>query len=257
MREIVVDAYAKLTLSLRVTGTRPDGYHELDAEMVSIDEPYDTLTIRPATSTRLTVTGPFAEGVPVDPTNLAWRAAVVCGATVDIALHKGIPSGAGLGGGSADAAAVLVALDADPPLAPALGADVAFCMNGGRARVRGIGEVVEPVEPALLSIVVATPPFRCATADVYAAWDALGGPRGDVNDLQPAAHHVEPRLAAFRRDVEAAAGAPAVLAGSGSSYAVVFDDPGRAAVARAQVAEAVAGHVWLASTATKGTNVRQ
>jgi 4-diphosphocytidyl-2-C-methyl-D-erythritol kinase len=257
MREIVVDAYAKLTLSLRVTGTRTDGYHELDAEMVSIDEPHDTLTIRPATRTTLAVTGPFAAGVPADPTNLAWRAADACGATVHIALHKGIPSGAGLGGGSADAAAVLVALDADPALAPALGADVAFCMNGGRGRVRGIGEVVEPVEPEPLSIVVATPSFRCATADVYAAWDALGGPRDEPNDLQPAAHYVEPRLAAFRREVEVAAGAPAVLAGSGSSYAVVFADPGRAAAARAQIAEAVAGHVWLASTTTKGTNVRE
>src|SRR5262245_28657853 len=241
MREVVVDAFAKLTLSLRVTGTRADGYHELDAVMVSIDEPRDTLTIRPASRKTLIGTGPFAAGVPVDATNLAWRAADACGTAVDIALHKGIPSGAGLGGGSADAAAVLVALGADVALAPALGADVAFCMQGGRARVRGIGDVVEPVEPQPLSIVVATPPFRCATAEVYRAWDELGGPRDDVNDLQPAAQHVEPRLAAFRREVEAAAGAPAILAGSGSSYAVVFDDAARAAQARARVAAAIDG----------------
>src|SRR6516162_5974044 len=141
MREIVVDAFAKLTLSLRITGTRADGYHELDAEMVSIDEPRDTLTIRPAARTTLVVTGPFASGVPADATNLAWRAADACGATVEMTLHKGIPSGAGLGGGSADAAAVLVALRADAALAlaPALGADVMFCVRGGRARVRGIG----------------------------------------------------------------------------------------------------------------------
>jgi 4-diphosphocytidyl-2-C-methyl-D-erythritol kinase len=256
MRETVVDAFAKLTLSLRVTGTRADGYHELDAVMVSIDEPRDVVTIRPATRTTLTVTGPFAAGVPADATNLAWRAADACGVTVEIALHKGIPSGAGLGGGSADAAAVLVALDADPALAPALGADVAFCMQGGRARVRGIGDVVEPVEPQSLSIVVATPPFRCATADVYRAWDALGGPRGDGNDLQRAAQHVEPRLAEFRRSVEGAAGAPAILAGSGSSYAVVFDDAARAASARDRVAGVVRASVWLASTTTNGTNVR-
>jgi 4-diphosphocytidyl-2-C-methyl-D-erythritol kinase len=256
MREIVVDALAKLTLSLHVTGARADGYHELDAVMVSIDEPRDTLTIRPAARTTLAVGGPFAAGVPVDSTNLAWRAADACGAAVEITLHKGIPSGAGLGGGSADAAAVLVALGADAALAPALGADVAFCMRGGRARVRGIGDVVQPVEPQRLSIVVATPPFGCATADVYQAWDELGGPHAEVNDLQPAAQHVEPRLGAFRREVEAAAGAPAILAGSGSSYAVVFEDAQRAAQARARVADAVAGSVWLASTATSGTIVR-
>jgi len=256
MHEIVVDALAKLTLSLRVTGTRADGYHELDALMVSIDEPRDTLTIRPAARTTITVDGPFAAGVPVDDTNLAWRAADACGAAVEIALYKGIPSGAGLGGGSADAAAVLVALGGDVALAPALGADVAFCVNGGRARVRGIGDVVEPVEPHSLSIVVATPPFGCATADVYRAWDELGGPRDAVNDLQPAAQHVEPRLAEFRREVEAAAGAPAILAGSGSSYAVVFGDVAAAAPAHARVAAAVPGSVWLASTAATGTIVR-
>lgn len=255
---VVVDAFAKLTLSLRITGTRADGYHELDAVMVSIDEPHDTLTISPAARTSLVVTGPFAAGVPADASNLAWRAADACGATVEITVHKGIPSGAGLGGGSADAAAVLVALGADPALAPALGADVAFCMRGGRARVCGIGDVVEPVEPHPLSIVVAAPPFGCVTADVYRAWDALGGPGDGVNDLQPAAQHVEPRLAAFRLAVEAAAGAPAILAGSGSSYAVVFggDDRERAAAARARVADAVPGSVWLASTTTNGTIVR-
>jgi 4-diphosphocytidyl-2-C-methyl-D-erythritol kinase len=258
MREILVDAFAKLTLWLHVTGVRADGYHEVDAELVSIDEPHDTLTIRPAAHTTLAIAGPFASGVPTDSTNLAWRAADACGATVEMTLHKGIPSGAGLGGGSADAAAVLVALrpDAAPALAPALGADVAFCVHGGRARVRGIGEVIEHLAPQPLSIVVATPRFPCATAEVYRAWDLLGGPRDDVNDLQPAAQHVEPQLVEFRREVEAAAGAPAILAGSGSSYAVVFDDAELAAQAHARVARAVDGSVWLASTTTKGTNVR-
>ena len=256
MPELVVDACAKLTLSLRVTATRVDGYHELDAVMVSIDEPHDTLTIRHAARASLRVTGPFAEGVPPDASNLAWRAADACGATLEISLFKGIPSGAGLGGGSADAAAVLVALGADPALAASLGSDVPFCMRGGRARVRGIGDVVEPVEPQQLSVVVATPRFGCVTADVYRAWDALGGPRDEVNDLQPAAQHIEPRLDAFRRDLEISAGARAILAGSGSSYAVVFDDAARAAQARDRVARAVDGSVWLASTTTNGTIVR-
>ena len=84
------------------------------------------------------------------------------------------------------------------------------------------------------SVVVATPPFGCSTAAVYRAWDELGGPRAEVNDLEPAAEHVEPRSAVFRREVEAAAGTTAILAGSGSSYAVVFADAGEAALAGAR-----------------------
>src|SRR5713101_6219851 len=122
--ELRVDAFAKLTLSLHVTGVRADGYHELDATMVSINAPYDSLLLKPAANTSLTITGPFAEGVPADASNLAWRAADACGATVEIELRKGIPPGAGLGGGSADAAAVLTALGGDPAIAASLGADV-------------------------------------------------------------------------------------------------------------------------------------
>ena len=165
---------------------------------------------------------------------------------VEIALHKGIPSGAGLGGGSADAAGVLVALGADPALAATLGADVPFCMQGGAARVGGIGDGLEPVELPGGWFVVATPRFGCSTADVYRAWDALGGPHDQVNDLQAAAEHVEPRLREFKRQVEAVAGAPAFLAGSGSSYAVAFDDIKVADTARAGSHRPSIGSVWLA-----------
>ncbi|MDP9332779.1 MAG: 4-(cytidine 5'-diphospho)-2-C-methyl-D-erythritol kinase [Actinomycetota bacterium] len=252
MREVTVDAFAKLTLSLHVTGTRADGFHELDATMVSIDEPHDSLVLKPATRTSLTITGPFAEGVPADASNLAWRAADACRTTLEIELHKGIPSGGGLGGGSADAAAVLVALQADPRLAPALGADVPFCMLGGFARVRGIGDELEAGDPPALVFVVATPRFGCSSAAVYRAWDELGGPHHEINDLQAAAEQIEPRLIDFRRRFEAAAGAPAILAGSGSSYAVVFGNVVDAERARTRVAAALSGSVWLASTVPAG-----
>jgi 4-diphosphocytidyl-2-C-methyl-D-erythritol kinase len=254
--EVRVDAFAKLTLSLHITGTRTNGYHELDATMVSISEPHDSLVLKPAARTSLTITGPFADGVPANETNLAWRAADACGVAVEIALHKGIPSGAGLGGGSADAAAVLTALGGDPALAATLGADVPFCMRGGFARVGGIGEELESAESPERAIVVATPPFGCSTVEVYAAWDALGGPRHAVNDLQPAAQHVEPRLAEFQQTVEAAAGAPAFLAGSGSSYAVAFEHAADAESARARVAAAISGSVWLATTRPVGVLIR-
>ena len=185
------------------------------------------------------MTGPFADGVPVDASNLAVRAADLAGVPVAIALHKGIPHGGGLGGGSADAAAVLVALDR-PDLAAELGSDVAFCVHAqlapraGAAWMRGRGEIVEPTDVAALDLVIAVPPFGCSTPAVYRAWDTLGGPHGRTvavdglpplrNDLEPAAEHVEPRLVAFREAIEDATGLPALLAGSGSSYAVVAAD---------------------------------
>jgi 4-diphosphocytidyl-2-C-methyl-D-erythritol kinase len=256
MREaIVVTAHAKLTLSLHITGTRSDGYHELDATMVSVDAPRDVVVLRPGRHTSLRIKGAFALGVPADASNLAWRAADACGVNVKIDLSKGIPPGAGLGGGSADAAAVITGLGGRRSIAAALGADVPFCMNGGFAHVGGIGDELRPGELPALSIVIATPPFACATADVYRAWDELGGPRDEVNDLRPAAEHVEPRLVDFRRRVEAAADAPAILAGSGSSYAVVFDDPADAEQARSRIATAVVGSVWLGSTVSAGVSI--
>lgn len=256
MREaIMVTANAKLTLSLHVTGVRSDGYHTIDATMVSISAPSDTVILSRARRTSMKVKGPFAEGVPADSSNLAWRAVEACGAKMRIELHKGIPWGAGLGGGSADAAAVIRGLGGSRSLAAALGADVPFCMRGGFARVRGIGEKLESNETPKLSVVVVTPPFGCSTGAVYRAWDELGGPRDEVNDLRVAAEHVEPRLYVFRREVEAAAGAAALLAGSGSSVAVVFEDAAEAKQARARIEAAVTASVWLGSTVANGVEV--
>src|SRR5260221_12340644 len=126
-------AFAKLTLSLRVTGVRSDGYHELDAVMTTASVPHDVVTIEPAARTSLVVDGPFAAGVPVDESNLAWRAADACDAALAIRIQKGIPHGAGLGGGSADAAAGLRALDAAAAVGARVGAAVACWMVGGWA----------------------------------------------------------------------------------------------------------------------------
>jgi 4-diphosphocytidyl-2-C-methyl-D-erythritol kinase len=242
-----VDAYAKVTLSLRVLGRRSDGYHDIDAFMVTVTEPHDTLEIEPVASTSLTVVGPFAAGVPLDASNLVWRALDALGVHARVRLHKGIPHGAGLGGGSADAAAVLRAFDAAPSIGVTLGADVPFCVRAGAARVRGIGDAIESVAIASTSLVIATPRFSCATADVYRAWDDLGGPHVGVNELEVAAQHVEPRLRSFGEAVEAAAGRPVILAGSGSSYVVVCDDERDARLARDRVQVAVDGWVWLAA----------
>ena len=133
-------APAKLTVSLRVTGVRGDGYHSLDAEMVTIDLA-DVLELSEAShgdgdSGGLEVTGPWAAGVPTGDANLVRRALAAVGRTARVRLDKHIPAGGGLGGASADAAAALRwAGCADPDVAAGIGADVPFCLVGGRARV--------------------------------------------------------------------------------------------------------------------------
>jgi 4-diphosphocytidyl-2-C-methyl-D-erythritol kinase len=217
MSQVLV-APAKLTRSLRITGVRDDGYHLVDAEMVSLDLA-DTLTIGDGDG--LDVRGAGAE-VPADDDNLVVQALGVTGRTAHVTIDKRIPSGAGLGGGSADAAAVLRwAGVTDLELAARIGADVAFCLVGGRARVTGIGELVEPLPHLDLTFTLLTPPIHCSTPVVYRAWDDLGGPTADgPNDLEPAALHAFPELARWRDHLGDASGRTPVLAGSGSTWFV-------------------------------------
>ena len=212
-------AHAKLTLTLRVTGVRDDGYHLIDAEMVSLAL-CDTITIAPAQEISLTVSGPFADGVPTDETNLIHRVLSRVQRTAAVHIDKHIPHGGGLGGGSSDAAAVLRwAHITDLALAASIGADVAFCVVGGRAHVTGIGEHVEPLTPIAQDITLVIPPLHVSTPAVYARWDDMGGPRGDHdNDLEPAALAVEPRLATWRDAIAESTGQRPHLAGSGATW---------------------------------------
>ena len=121
-------APAKLTVSLRVTGVRADGYHLIDAEMVTLDYG-DVLEIDEGDG--LEVVGPCGAGVPTSDENLVRRALSLVGRRAAVRLDKQVPAGAGLGGGSADAAAVLRwAGCPDLSVAARLGADVAFCVVG-------------------------------------------------------------------------------------------------------------------------------
>ncbi|MBK9180529.1 MAG: 4-(cytidine 5'-diphospho)-2-C-methyl-D-erythritol kinase [Acidimicrobiales bacterium] len=228
---VVVRAPAKLTVSLRVTGVRADGYHLLDAEMVTLDLA-DTLSIGEGDGLEVVDAGAGVGHVPRGDDNLVRRALAAAGRRAHVRLEKRIPAGAGLGGGSADAAAVLRwAGVTDPAVAARLGADVPFCVVGGRARVRGVGEVVEPLPPRARTFTLVTPPFGVSTAAVYRAWDELGGPAADgPNDLEPAALAVEPRLVEWRDRITAVTGARPVLAGSGSTW---FVDGAHAALAEA------------------------
>jgi 4-diphosphocytidyl-2C-methyl-D-erythritol kinase len=128
--------------------------------------------------------------------------------------------------------------------------------------MRGRGEVIERLAPlGQLQLMVAAPPFALSTPAVYAAWDDLGGPRSEravpappvlagllpgglVNDLEPAAEAVEPRLRPFREALEDLAQAPAVLAGSGSAQAVIIADPGRAAALAREVRARLGARAW-------------
>ncbi len=215
---ITVAAPAKLTRSLRITGVRDDGYHLIDAEMVTLDL-HDTLVVTPG-GDGLSAEGPFAGGMPLDASNLVAKALRLCDRQASVRIIKRIPHGGGLGGGSADAAAVLRwAGFTDLAAAAALGADIAFCLAGGRARVRGIGEIVDPLPHVDLEFTLVIPPLAVSTPDAYRAWDELGGPHSaGPNDLEPAAIAAVPELATWQRRIAEAARCAPVLAGSGATW---------------------------------------
>ncbi|MDW3213891.1 MAG: 4-(cytidine 5'-diphospho)-2-C-methyl-D-erythritol kinase [Ilumatobacteraceae bacterium] len=223
---MITPAPAKLTLSLQVTGTRDDGYHLIDAEMVSLSLADELEFVATAEPTSLRVGGPFADGVPTDESNLVAAALRRAGRSASVEIRKNIPHGGGLGGGSTDAAAALrwagwSATPDDLIRASEIGADVAFCLVGGRARVSGIGEIVEPLPHVDRTVTLVIPPLHVSTPAVYRAWDELGGPTGDgPNDLEAAAIAVEPELARWRDLIEAACGRTPILAGSGATWFV-------------------------------------
>jgi 4-diphosphocytidyl-2-C-methyl-D-erythritol kinase len=230
----VVWAPAKLTRTLAVVGVRSDGYHELRAEMLSLDLA-DRLEIEPTSDGAsslelLPAPGSRAEGLPTGPENLVQRALALIGLQARVRLEKRIPVQGGLGGGSADAAAILRwAGRRDLEVASRLGADVPFCVQGGRAVVGGIGEEIHPLPFEERSFVLVVPPFGSDTAAVYRSHDRLvaeHGPPGAWaessagNELTAAAVAVEPRLRPWGDALGELTGGVPVLAGSGSTWFV-------------------------------------
>ena len=247
---VELTAQAKLTLSLRVTGIRSDGYHLLESEMVTLDLA-DTLVVGPGDGLtifdRMGSVGPGRVGdglrsgsggaisrdpwrstaLSAGPANLVVRALDAVGRSARVHLTKRIPPGAGLGGGSADAAAILRwAGCSDLAVAAGLGADVPFCLAGGRAMVRGIGEELTPLPFEARRFTLLLPPFGVDTGAVYRAWDGLAAasdgpsPGERANDLEDAALVVEPRLAPWKRALAEVVGVEPRLAGSGSTWFV-------------------------------------
>ena len=187
-------APAKINLDLHVTGRRADGYHELDS-LTAFAAFGDHVVLHEHDRLELELCGPFAGALAAEPDNLVLRAArrlaaiAGCPATVRITLEKRLPVAAGLGGGSADAAAVLRGLNrlwrlgmvpADlAALAAGLGADVPVCLAGRTARMQGVGEQVEPWDGLPpLAVLLVNPNLPLATAAVFGALEAIGEPAG-------------------------------------------------------------------------------
>ena len=225
---VSIMAPAKLTLSLEIIGVRTDGYHLIKAEMVSLDL-IDTLQISEGDEIEVQTDYPYQPwefpeetSVPEDDNNLVAKALTLTGRKVAVRINKRIPPGTGLGGGSSNAAAVL-RWDKyeDLKCAAQIGADVPFCINGGRALVSGIGENIKKMSYKKQDFTLLIPPFSCSTKAVYEHWDHLGGPKGDHgNDLEPAATSLYPELNKWRDLLGDTTGKQPRLAGSGSTWFV-------------------------------------
>jgi 4-diphosphocytidyl-2-C-methyl-D-erythritol kinase len=196
-------APAKLNLFLEIVARRPDGFHELETVMLPVDL-YDTLEFceRPADGQGI-VSSCNDPSLPTDANNLVVRAAGNWTRDVSIDLTKRIPSQAGMGGGSSDAATTLMAMAAAygaiglPAMANSLGSDVGFFLAGGPARCTGRGEIVEPVPiGGTFHFVVVQPPVGCPTAEVYKRVTVPSERRSAAETLAALAEGDPERLAA-------------------------------------------------------------
>jgi 4-diphosphocytidyl-2-C-methyl-D-erythritol kinase len=283
---LTVAAPAKINLALRVLGRRADGYHELDSIFLPLALA-DELRLEWADGEHTEVRCSCPEHPEIEgPANLATRAArdylEAAGLTgrVEIELHKRIWIAAGLGGGSSDAGAVLLALDGHfgrlgparlHELARSLGADVPFFLDPRPARARGIGDRLTPIrlEAAVpLHVVLANPGLPLRTSDVYAALGLEPGAAmaasplalaeegclaaAEVialarNDLEPAATRLLPAISALSRALLGQGAACAAMSGSGPTVFGMFHHGEHARRAAAAVATLCAGTQTLAT----------
>ena len=258
----VAEACAKINLTLHVTGQRADGYHLLDSLVVFLDHG-DIITFEDAPSRQMTVSGPFAAGVPTGPENLIWRAVdlVDPGRPLEIHLEKKLPHGAGIGGGSSDAAKTLHvltrALGCGMPGSEqilSLGADIPVCVRGRPTRMQGIGEQLSDVLPLpFLSAVIVNPGIHLPTGQIFNALKSKTNPPMDPmdwgdfdsfitwcaaqrNDLQAPALKIAPELGRVLDRIEATDGCVlARMTGSGSSCFGLFAEYGEAREAAARL----------------------
>ena len=258
VKMLAKSAPAKINLFLRVVGKRADGYHELDSVFVPVSL-CDQVAIDLRHSDRISIALRCDRSdIPDDDRNLAWRAARAfldeyrIQAAVSIDLRKRIPAGAGLGGGSSDAGAVLRMLAAmtnqpsDDRLAKvalALGADVPFFLDPRPARIAGVGERISPLASLpQLAIVIAAPPFEVSTAAVFRELKPRdwSGPAPQshlealaagaissailVNDLAPVAIARHPFIGHLIDLMRSHGASAAAMSGSGGAVFGIFAD---------------------------------
>jgi 4-diphosphocytidyl-2-C-methyl-D-erythritol kinase len=229
-------AYAKINWSLRITGKRADGYHDLETVFQTISL-HDTLIFRDSGQLTLTCDDP---SIPVDDTNLVLRAARALGKTAAIELRKRIPAGGGLGGGSSDAAATLRVLgegrDDLARIALELGSDVPFFLVGGTAYATGRGELLTPMPPIDAPLLLVLPEERMLTKDAFARITRYSEPQGiDAhrnagvspafqNDFEEPVFAMFPRLREYKQRLYDAGATWAGMSGSGSTIVGRFAD---------------------------------
>lgn len=261
-------APAKINLALHVRARLPDGYHALET-LFAFARDGDRLTLEPDDRLALDITGRFAAGLGGGDDNLVLKAARGFAerfggtATGRFILDKALPIAAGIGGGSADAAAALRLLarrdDVDPAdprlfgLAADLGADVPACLAGRMVRGEGRGDRLLPVDAGALAgkpLLLVNPLVPCPTGPVFKAWDGIdrgplaeGDPlavaRAGRNDLEPPARALVPAVATV---VDRLAAQPGTLiarmSGSGATGFALFADAARRDAADAAIAAA-------------------
>lgn len=269
---VTLAAPPKVNLRLIVGAVRDDGYHPLRSLMVALDGPGDSVTVTGGRERVVRCAG--IEG----PANLAWAAldaleqeAGEALPPLEVHIDKVLPAQAGLGGGSSDAAATLVAADRLLGLrlgaarleraAAAVGSDVPFFIRGGAQWAAGRGEVLAPATAPAFECVLVAPGTGLSTASVYSAFDALPAPPPDDhapppsewagldawcrNDLWPAARSLAPHLAALHDALRDAGAAPALLCGSGSAFCAIAADSAAADDLAAQAPHLVPGALVL------------
>ncbi len=259
MQELTILSPAKINLNLRVTGVRDDGFHNTDSLVQPVGI-FDEVHISISNHGSVVLNSDFCGAFPLAK-NTAYIAAKLflqesrIERGVEIFLKKTVPAGAGLGGGSGNAAAVLVGLNRVFEvfeyedlcrIGYMVGSDVPLFIRCETCRISGAGERIEHLEDfPLFHYVVCFPGFECRTADVYRKWDDLKlhgelPSRGEKmwrvnpavemeNDLESAAFALYPELGRFRSLIEEAGNVPFLMTGSGSAFFSVFEDGFQAA----------------------------
>ncbi len=258
---VKVFAPAKINLFLHVGDKRADGYHALESLAVFVDVG-DELAIAPAEALSLQVDGPFADGLDGEDDNLVLKAARALNATARIVLTKNLPVASGVGGGSADAAAVLRGLGAGRSdlhaIAATLGSDVPVCVDSRAAWMEGRGEILTPATVPEMHLVLVNPRLGVSTAAVFRALGArsgLGAARstaleGTRNDLEAPARALQPAIGEVLDAMAASPGARlARMSGSGATCFGLFDDAEAAARAGKLLSDAHPGW-WVRAART-------